>query len=179
MHVKGSTTSEAAEAALRPRVGTLSDRVRAHLLAAGPNGSTDEETAKALAMRPTTCRPRRIELCDAGAVWDSGRRRRNTSGREAVVWVHRDHRDQAATRRHTRGRPAMARSIEANDRAAAAIAAAEALENGALIHHLHALATEIVATDTTGRAEVNDLLVFLKANSRSLGKAAHLMRDTP
>ena len=73
----------------------------------------------------------------------------------------------------------MARSIEANDRAAAAIAAAEALENGALIHHLHALATEIVATDTTGRAEVNNLLVFLTANSRAMGKAAHLMRETP
>lgn len=53
----------------------------------GAEGGTDEEIQTALAMNPSTERPRRGELVDRGFVRDSGRKRKTRSGREAVVWV--------------------------------------------------------------------------------------------
>jgi hypothetical protein len=48
-------------------------------------------------MNPSTQRPRRIELCEAEAVIDSGLRRLTRSSRAAVVWVHID--DYSAVKR--------------------------------------------------------------------------------
>jgi hypothetical protein len=48
--------------------------------------ATDEELHLALRMNPSTQRPRRIELVQAGKVRDSGRIRNTKSGRRAVVW---------------------------------------------------------------------------------------------
>lgn len=50
------------------------------------NGLTDEEIQKRLEMNPSTERPRRIELVNAGLVRDSGRCAKTTSGRWATVW---------------------------------------------------------------------------------------------
>jgi len=55
----------------------------------GTAGSTDEEGCLALDMNPSTYRPRRVELWEAGAVQDSGMTRRTKSGRWAVVWTVR------------------------------------------------------------------------------------------
>lgn len=53
----------------------------------GHFGATDEEIQLALGMNPSTQRPRRVELVeDLLVVRDSGRRRKTTSGRSAVVW---------------------------------------------------------------------------------------------
>lgn len=51
------------------------------------DGATDEEIQTALSMGGSTQRPRRVELVNRGLVHDSGRTRRTTSGRQAVVWV--------------------------------------------------------------------------------------------
>jgi hypothetical protein len=51
------------------------------------SGLTDEEIQQALGIKPPgTARARRVELVAAGKVRDSGRTRKTTSGRAAVVW---------------------------------------------------------------------------------------------
>lgn len=54
---------------------------------AGSRGATDEEIQTALALNPSTQRPRRIELVKAGRVYDSGNRRKTLANLDAVVWV--------------------------------------------------------------------------------------------
>ena len=48
--------------------------------------ATDEEIQQALGMNPSTQRPRRIELVEAGLVEDSGETRETTAGRRAAIW---------------------------------------------------------------------------------------------
>jgi len=50
------------------------------------HGRTDEEIQRMLKLNPSTQRPRRIELVQAGKVRDSGRTRKTKSGRAATVW---------------------------------------------------------------------------------------------
>lgn len=50
------------------------------------HGRTDEEIQRMLKLNPSTERPRRIELVQAGKVRDSGRTRKTKSGRAAAVW---------------------------------------------------------------------------------------------
>ena len=76
----------AAEAAL-PTVGTQRWHVLELLRAFPSFGMTDEEMQNAMGMNPSTQRPRRVELVNAGLVRDSGERRRTASGRQATVWV--------------------------------------------------------------------------------------------
>ena len=83
-----SPTSIDAATSIEPAAGTL----RAAVLAAirsSPDGMTDEELQVALAMNPSTQRPRRIELHQVGLIVDSGRTRPTAAGRKAVVWVAR------------------------------------------------------------------------------------------
>jgi hypothetical protein len=82
-----SPTSVEAAAQIAPRAGTLRSVVLRALAAAGADGMTDEELQDRLAMGPSTQRPRRVELVQAGLVRDSGRTRSTRSGRQAVVWV--------------------------------------------------------------------------------------------
>ncbi len=49
-------------------------------------GATDEEMQLGIPMNPSTQRPRRIELVEAGLVEDSGERRKTRGGRSAIVW---------------------------------------------------------------------------------------------
>lgn len=51
----------------------------------GENGATDEECQRALAMNPSSQRPRRGELAEAGLIVESGRRP-TSSNRRATVW---------------------------------------------------------------------------------------------
>lgn len=80
------TSTEAAEA-IEPRADTLRAQVLDYLRMCNVNGATDEEMQLALGMNPSTQRPRRVELVNAGLVVDSGRTRPTASGRAAVVWV--------------------------------------------------------------------------------------------
>ena len=80
------TSVEAAEA-IAPAAATLRLLVLAVLRKAGADGMTDEEMLAATGLQPSTGRPRRIELMQAGHVRDSGRKRETKSGRRAVVWI--------------------------------------------------------------------------------------------
>ena len=82
-----SKTSRQAGKEIKLAVGTLRSRVLAFLLQRGEHGATDGEMQAALSMNPSTQRPRRIELVNAGLVKDSGVKRKTESGRSAVVWV--------------------------------------------------------------------------------------------
>lgn len=54
---------------------------------ASPAGATADETAAAIGSTPAAVRPRFTELKKAGQIRDSGGRRRNDSGKRAVVWI--------------------------------------------------------------------------------------------
>jgi hypothetical protein len=82
---RGSVTSAQAADSLGPAtLNALQRRVLA-LLAATPDGLTDEEMQRLLGMNPSTQRPRRIELARRGLVVEAGTRR-TASGRMAAVW---------------------------------------------------------------------------------------------
>ena len=82
-----SITSRDAAAKIEPNAKTLRAAVLQFLRGTDSYGATDEEIQRALDMNPSTERPRRIELVDAGLVRDSGSTRSTCSGRRAVVWV--------------------------------------------------------------------------------------------
>jgi len=77
------------EAAEQGRSKAPRDRAKCYaaLIAAGPEGMTDEEMQRALNLDGSTQRPRRIELMKAALVIDSGRRRPTSKGHLATVWV--------------------------------------------------------------------------------------------
>lgn len=79
-----SDTSVAAAEAIKPRADTLRGIYLAWLTENGP--ATDEQAQEALSMPASTQRPRRVELCRAGLVRDSGRTALTRSGRRAVRW---------------------------------------------------------------------------------------------
>jgi hypothetical protein len=83
--VKGSATSAAAADSLVPKTLNALQRRVLELLRENPHGLTDEEQQAALAMNPSTQRPRRIELARRGLVVEAGTRR-TASGRMATVW---------------------------------------------------------------------------------------------
>jgi transcription initiation factor IIE alpha subunit len=83
--VGGSATSAAAADSLAPKTLNAMQRRVLELLAANPQGLTDEEMQTRLGMNPSTQRPRRIELMRRGLVVESGTRR-TASGRMAGVW---------------------------------------------------------------------------------------------
>jgi len=85
-HVAGSATSADAAEAMEPRAGTMRARVLAAIRAAGWRGMTDEELIASTGLNPSTARPRRVELADAGIIVPSGTRAVR-SGLQAVVWV--------------------------------------------------------------------------------------------
>lgn len=82
-----SETSQAAAKAIKPVLNVLQQAVLDFLRKCGDSGATDEEGIDATAITASSYRPRRIELCDAGLVRDSGRKRETRSGRAAAVWV--------------------------------------------------------------------------------------------
>lgn len=93
LHNGTPTSKEAAEKC------TTGSSVRAKILrllkAVGDYGATDEEIQVALDIPGDTQRPRRYELVKRGYVRDSGVKRKTSSGRRAVVWIHHHHRRAA------------------------------------------------------------------------------------
>lgn len=51
------------------------------------SGLTDEECQELTGLSPSSQRPRRIALVDAGRLKDSGLTRKTSSGRNAIVWA--------------------------------------------------------------------------------------------
>lgn len=82
-----SETSRAAALDIMPKAGTLRRRVLDSIIAAGKHGRTDDEIQAFERMDPSTQRPRRIELVEAGLVKDSGQKRMTRSRKPATVWV--------------------------------------------------------------------------------------------
>lgn len=82
-----SATSRQAAIDASTITGAARTAVYDYVQRCGHQGATDEEVQRGLGMNPSTQRPRRVELVEAGLVVDSGARRETASGREAVVWV--------------------------------------------------------------------------------------------
>jgi hypothetical protein len=83
--VGGSATSAmAADSLGTATLNAMQSRVL-QLLRENPHGLTDEEQQAALAMNPSTQRPRRVELVRRGFVVEDGARK-TSSGRMAAVW---------------------------------------------------------------------------------------------
>ena len=84
-----SDTSVQAARDIEALASRLRREVHDFLVARGEAGATDEEMQACLGMAANTQRPRRVELCRAGLVVDSGRRRLTRARRLAVAWVAR------------------------------------------------------------------------------------------
>lgn len=79
-----SETSTAAAAKIKPSAGSYREQVFACLKEHGPQ--TDEMLQDRLQMNPSTQRPRRIELWQAGRIKEAGYSLPTRSGRLATVW---------------------------------------------------------------------------------------------
>lgn len=81
------STSQEAATALAPQLGRLQKLTLAAIQDAGLNGLTADELAARLEMERWTVQPRTSELKAKGLIADSGNRRKNVTGKRAVVWI--------------------------------------------------------------------------------------------
>jgi len=79
-------TSRAAADAIEPRRPTLQKIVFGFIKSQRTFGATDEEMEAGTGLKHQTASPRRRELALMGAVYDSGRKRKTSSGCAATVW---------------------------------------------------------------------------------------------
>lgn len=86
-YVSDSSTSFLSAEEISKYAPNLRTKVLAFLLRRGDKGATDEEIQDALDMNPSTERPRRVELVNAGFVRNSEKTRSTSNGHDAVVWV--------------------------------------------------------------------------------------------
>ena len=84
---RGVDTSIAAADAIAPKLGRLQRLAETTIRAAGFEGLTADELAARLEMERWSIQPRTTELRRKGIICDSGRRRRNVTGKAAIVWV--------------------------------------------------------------------------------------------
>ncbi len=80
-------TSIAAANALAPMLGRLQRLALEAIRQAGWLGLTADELAAALAMDRWSIQPRTSELRRKGLIRDSGQRRPNATGKQAIVWT--------------------------------------------------------------------------------------------
>ena len=86
-HSPAETTKQAAESMARPAPHL---RVRVlEAIRAAPEGLTADEAAERLNLSILSIRPRVTELKADGLIIPSCARRKNASGRNAIVWVSR------------------------------------------------------------------------------------------
>jgi hypothetical protein len=83
-------TSIAAAVALAPKLGRLQQMAQAAIRASGDKGLTADELAAKLGMDRWSIQPRTSELRRKGLICDSGMRRENVTGKQAIVWVAAD-----------------------------------------------------------------------------------------
>ena len=79
-------TSKAAADAMAPKAGSLRDRTY-WIIEASVIGQTADEVASLMDESILAIRPRVTELARMGLIRDSGHRRKNISGKAAIVWV--------------------------------------------------------------------------------------------
>ena len=80
-------TSVAAAAALAPKLGRLQRMAQDEICDAGWLGLTADELAARLDMDRWSIQPRTTELKRKGLIRDSGQRRPNRTGKQAIVWI--------------------------------------------------------------------------------------------
>lgn len=80
-------TSIAAANTLAPKLGRLQRMAEAAIREAGRLGLTADELAARLDLDRWSIQPRTSELRRKGLIRDSGQRRRNTTGKLAIVWI--------------------------------------------------------------------------------------------
>jgi hypothetical protein len=83
-YVAHNEESRVAAQSVAPVAGTLRARVL-DIIAATPEGLTDEEGCARTGMNPSTWRPRRVELLEAGHIVRTGVRP-GKSGRLMAIW---------------------------------------------------------------------------------------------
>lgn len=88
---RGIDTSVEAAAFVAPYVPTLQARALAAVRDAGELGMTTEELAATLGVDRGSVQPRTSELRKDRLIGDSGRRRKNQSGINSIVWVTAEH----------------------------------------------------------------------------------------
>ena len=86
---RGIDTSIEAASLIAPTLGRLQAITRQAILLAGRQGATAHELCDRLDMERTSIQPRISELRQKRLIADSGQRRRNSSGVNAIVWVAR------------------------------------------------------------------------------------------
>jgi hypothetical protein len=84
---RGVDTSIEAANDIAPDLGRYQRSALSFIRAAGDAGLTAEELAGAMGVDRTTAQPRTSELRLRYMIKDSGQRRRNASGKRAIVWV--------------------------------------------------------------------------------------------
>ena len=80
-------TSVAAADALAPKLGRLQQMAKSAICDAGTQGLTADELSARLDMDRWSIQPRTSELKRKGLIRDSGQRRRNATGKLAIVWI--------------------------------------------------------------------------------------------
>lgn len=80
-------TSIAAANALVPKLGRLQRMALEAIREAGGHGLTADELAARLDLDRSTIQPRTSELRRKGLIRDSGHRRPNATGKQAIVWI--------------------------------------------------------------------------------------------
>ena len=84
---RGVDTSMAAADDLARKLGRLQRMAEAAIRDAGDSGLTADEVAARLKMDRWSVQPRTSELRRKGIIRDSGQRRRNITGKAAIVWI--------------------------------------------------------------------------------------------
>lgn len=82
-----SATSRGAAVQIAPALNRLQSKVYGFIYNCGVTGATDEEIQTALAMNPSTQRPRRIELLEMKLISVATGTRKTRSNRQANVWI--------------------------------------------------------------------------------------------
>ena len=80
-------TSIAAAEAIAPKLGRLQRMAEEAIRDAGLKGLTADELAARLEMDRWSIQPRTSELRRKGLIRDSGLRRPNATGKQAIVWI--------------------------------------------------------------------------------------------
>lgn len=84
---RGVDTSEAAAAAMAPKIGRLQRTTLQIVKNAGLRGITTNEIAELCDIDRGSVQPRTSELKLLGLIRDSGYRRCNANGKKAIVWI--------------------------------------------------------------------------------------------
>ena len=85
---QNTDTSKLAAQSMIDCAATLRNRVYQAIHRSGDRGMTSGEVAKSLGLSsPHDVSPRVTELRRKQMIYDSGQRRRNESGRTAIVWI--------------------------------------------------------------------------------------------